>query len=175
MVVRVGVNRYFKHIYFKEVCEIGWHVSRVVDNITYTALPVVHFSKRTLFDSNETLWAGFSIKSAAGKKVFFCEAEYSPVYKQTGEKYGPFDIALIATGAYQPRKIMRGYHCAPEDCVQIGLDIQAKTLVPVHWGSVILSTEPFMEPGPLFKKEAMKKGVSESNIWLMKIGETRTF
>lgn len=175
MIVPLGLGRYFKHIRFKAVIELDWHESKIINNITYTALPAVHFSKRTLFDTNETLWAGFSIKSSTGKKVFFCEAEYGSIYKQIGKKYGPFDIALIATGAYWPRKVMQGYHCTPEKCVQIALDLQAKILVPIHWGTVILGTEPFTEPGPLFKEEALKKGVSADKVWLMKIGETRTF
>lgn len=175
VVVPLGVSRYFEHIKFKEVIELDWYESKTINNIIYTALPVVHYSKRTLFDKNETLWAGFSIESSKGKKIFFCEGEYGQIYNQIGEKYGPFDLAMIATGAYLPRKVMKGLHCTPEKCVQIGVDIRAKSLVPVHWGTVRLSTEDFMEPGPLFREEALKKGISEERIWIMKIGETRYF
>jgi len=175
VVVPLGVSRYFNHIQFKEVIELDWHESTTINNISYTALPVVHYSRRTLSDKNETLWAGFSIKSPTGKKIFFCEGEYGGIYKHIGEKYGPFDVALIASGAYLPREVMKGAHCTPEKCVQIGLDIRAKNLVPVHWGTVRLGTEDFMEPGALFREEALKKGVSDERIWIMKIGETRYF
>ncbi len=55
------------------------------------------------------------------------------------------------------------------------MDIKAKNLIPVHWGTVVLGTENFLEPGPLFKEEALKKGFPDNNVWLMKIGETRNF
>ncbi len=175
VIVPIGVSRYIKKIRFKEVIELDWYESKDVNNILYTALPVVHNSRRGLFDKNETLWAGFSIKSPNGKKVFFCEGEYGEIYKQIGQKYGPFDIALITAGAYMPRKYMQGSHCIPENCVQIALDIRAENIAPVHWGTVIISTEGFMEPGYRVREEAIKKGVREENIWIMKIGETRRF
>ena len=123
----------------------------------------------------KTLWAGYSIKGPTKKKIFFCEGEYGEVYKSIGQKYGPFDVALIAAGAYEPKKVMKGHHTSPENSVNIALDIKAHNLVPVHWGTTQLSTEPFMEPGKRFKEEALKKGIREKNIWIMKIGETRYF
>lgn len=175
VLVPLRVGRYFKHINFKKVIELDWYESTSLNNIKYTALPVVHFSRRGTSDRDETLWAGFAIESSKGKKLFFCEAEYGEVYKQIGEKYGPFDVAMLATGAYLPRSVMQGYHCVPEDCVQIGLDMGAKNLVPVHWGTIKLAWEDIMESGHLFRKEALKKGIPDERIWLMKIGETRYF
>jgi len=171
----LGVSVHFKHIKFKEVIELDWHKSKIINKIEYRALPVVHTSRRTLFDGNKTLWAGFSIKSSNGKKIFFCEADYGETYKEIGKKYGPFDVALIAAGPYSPRVVHKGFHSVPEKSVQIGLDIRSKNLIPIHWGTVVMGTEKFMEPGPLFKKEALKKGFAEKNIWIMKIGETRSF
>ena len=174
VVVPLGVSRYFEHINFKKVIELDWHQSTKVNNIKYTALPVVHWSTR-MVDRDETLWAAWSIESSSGKKIFLGEGEYGEVYKEIGEEYGPFDVALISTGAYLPRVIMQGNHCIPENCVQIGLDIGAKNLVPIHWGTIALGWDDFFQSGPKFRKEALKKGIIDKNIWLMKIGETRNF
>lgn len=175
IIVPLGVGRYFKHIKFKKVIELDWHQSETIHGINYTALPVVHGSGRTLFDFNQTLWAGWSIESAIGKKVFFTEAEYGEIYKKIGEKYGPFNVAILSTGAYLPRGNMKGIHCIPANCVQIGLDIKAKNLIPIHWGTLDQGGEEFTEPGPLFRKRALEKGVDEKNIWMLKIGETHVF
>lgn len=175
IIVPLGVSRYFKDINFKEVIELDWHQSVSFNGIKYTALPAVHFSRRGAFDRDKSLWAGFAIESSKGKKLFFCEAEYGEVYKQIGKRYGPFDVAMISNGAYLPRSVMQGYHCVPEMGVQIGLDTGAKILVPVHWGTIKLAAENIMESGNLFRQEALKKGIPEERIWLMKIGETRYF
>ena len=130
--------------------------------------------KRTVFDTNKTLWAGFIIKDAT-KSVVFLEGDYGETYKETGELYGPFDVALIASGAYYPRSLMQGSHCIPDVCVQIGLDLRAEKLVPVHWGTIALGWEDLFEPGQRFLESARKQQVDESNIWVMGIGETRFF
>jgi L-ascorbate metabolism protein UlaG (beta-lactamase superfamily) len=59
--------------------------------------------------------------------------------------------------------------------VQIGLDIGAKNLVPIHWGTIALGWDDLFRSGPKFRKEALRKGIADKNIWLMKIGETRDF
>ncbi len=176
ILVPLGVGRYFTHIKFKRVIELDWDQTELVDGINYTALPTVHYSQRTTSDRWETLWAAWSIEGVTGKKLFFTESEYGECFKQIGEKYGPFSVALIATGNYAPRAFNQGVHCVPENCVQIGLDIMAKNLIPVHYATLgSIGAENFLESGELFKKSALEKGVPESNIWMLKIGETREF
>ncbi len=70
---------------------------------------------------------------------------------------------------------MKGSHCALDHCVQAGIDLKAKTLIPIHWGTTTLGTENIYETGREFREEALKKGIAEERIWIMKIGETRTF
>ncbi len=175
VIVPLKVAQYFSHIPFKEVIELDWYDTFEHDAFKFTALPVVHWSKRTLFDTNKTLWAGFSIESPQGKKVFYGEGDYGEVYRDVGEKMGGFDLALIANGAYLPRGVMQGSHCVPDMCVEMGLDLQAKNLVPLHWGTVSLGAEPMFEPGALFAKAAPEKGVDSRHVWIMRIGETRPF
>lgn len=153
VVIPIGVSRYIKTIPFKKVIELDWHESVTVNSIEYRALPVVHYSRRSISDGNKTLWAGFLIKGSTGKKIFFGEGEYGDIYKSIGQTYGPFDAALIAAGAYKPEKVMRGSHCSPENCVNIGIDIKTRIFIPVHWGTTQLSTEPFMDPGKRFGKK----------------------
>lgn len=167
---------YIDHIPFKEVIELDWYQSTVKQKIKFTALPSVHFSARGLTDHNETLWASFAIQGLESKKkLFYFEGDYGEIYKEIGEKFGPFDVALIATGAYTPRPIMIGAHCTPAGCVQAGIDVKANILVPMHWGTVVLGTENIYETGKEFQTEAIKKGIPKDNVWILKIGETRVF
>jgi N-acyl-phosphatidylethanolamine-hydrolysing phospholipase D len=176
VIVPLNVSQYIKHIPFKKVVELDWHESTEESNIKFTALPIVHFSRRGLFDTNETLWAGFAIQGEQSKKkVFFFEGDYGTIYRKIGDEYGPFDVALIASGAYEPRSMMIGAHCEPTTCVQAGIDVGARILVPLHWGTMVLGSENIYDTGKLFKKAAIKKGKENKDIWVLKIGETREF
>ena len=176
LIMPLRMAAYVEHIPFKEVIELAWHDSVEIHGIEVTALPVVHFSARGITDKNETLWAGFSLKGQrSGGSLFYFEGDYGEVYRRIGQEYGPFDLALIAAGAYEPREVMAGAHCALENCVQAGIDLRANILVPVHWGTTVLGTENIFETGEEFRAEALAKGIPDERIWLMKIGETRTF
>jgi L-ascorbate metabolism protein UlaG (beta-lactamase superfamily) len=176
LIVPLEVGQYVKHIPFRKVIELDWYQSFTDQHIAYTALPVVHFSARSLTDTNETLWAGFSIHSTrSNKKLFFFEGDYGEIYKKISRQYGPFDIAMIAAGAYRPRSLMAGSHCSPDTCVQAGLDLRSKVLIPLHWGTTVLGSENIYKTGAFFREEALKQGIPDENIWVMKIGETRTF
>ena len=62
LIMPLRMGAYVEHIPFKEVIELAWDETVVRLGIEVTALPVVHFSARGLFDRNETLWAGFALK-----------------------------------------------------------------------------------------------------------------
>ncbi len=173
-VVPLGLGKYFRERGYRHVVELDWHDKTEVDGLTITAMPVIHWSKRSLFSSNKTLWSAFAIESAAGRRVYVGgDAEYGPVYKALADRYGGFDLALLSIGAYLPRRVMHGSHCLPETCLQLGLDLDAHAMAGLHWGTVKLSDEPLSEPPARFLQAAKAAGVAKERIWIMKIGETR--
>jgi len=136
-------------------------VSDVVD--------VVHMSRRGLLDMNKTLWCGFAIE-CAGRRIYFAgDTAYGAVFREVGERCGPFDVGLVPIGAYQPRILMSAVHTTPEEAVQIGADIRAQQLIGMHWGTIRLTTEPMLEP-----KERFLAVDSLLPRRVMKIGETLT-
>lgn len=158
---------------FKRVYELDWYDRISFAGIEYTALPAIHFSRRSLWDENKTLWASFSIRTPLHHLYFSGDTAYGKVFDEIGARMGPFDLALIGIGAYEPRRIMRPVHAAPEEAVQIGLDIRASTLVAMHWGTIVLSTEPPFLPPERFKNAGIDAGIPEDKLWVLKIGETR--
>lgn len=158
---------------FKEVIELDWYEGVQLKEIQYTALPSIHFHRRHLFDGNRRLWASYSIKTP-NKHIFFSgDSAYGKVFSQIGARMGPFDMGLVNIGGYAPRRIKRAAHAAPEEAVQIGIDIGANTLIATHWGTIRLSTEPPFEPPERFRAAGVEAGLPEENLWVMKIGETR--
>jgi len=171
--VPLGLGRFFRRRGYINVHELDWYDDLQLDGLQVTALPAVHWSKRTPFDRNRTLWASFAIKSRAHRLWFAGDTGYGPVFGDMGRDYGPFDLAMVPIGAYAPRSIMGRHHATPEEAVKIGRDMRADRLVAMHWGTVVLTDEHPFEPPGRFRAAADQAGLRPDQAWLMRIGETR--
>ena len=176
VIVPLKLAKYFTNNKFNDVEEIDWYQETQINNdIKITLLPAVHWSKRTLTDTNKTLWGSFLIEYK-GKKIFFaCDTGYGNIYKELGNKYGPIDITFINIGAYDFRPMFEKsvYHTNPEEALNIGKDLNSKKLIGMHWGTVVLSLEPIMEPPVRFKNSAEKYGYQKKDAMIFKIGEVK--
>ena len=174
-VVPLGLRGYVEGRGFGAVHEVDWHDRVEVDGLTVTALPAIHFSKRTPFDANATLWTGYAIEAGgSGRRVWFAgDTAYGPEFERLGRRYPPFDLALVPIGAYEPRELMRAAHATPEEAVRLGRDLGARRLVGMHWGTIQLTDEPPFEPPGRFRAAAAAAGYAEDDAWVLRIGETR--
>lgn len=146
VVVPLGVGRYIGDLGFAHIEELDWSHRFEVPDLRVHAVPAVHFSKRTLFDRNQTLWSGFLIEGG-GRRIYFAgDTAYGPVFPEIGKDLGRVDMALLPIGAYEPRELMRGSHVTPEEAVRIGRDVGADRVVAMHWGTIRLTDEPPFEP-----------------------------
>ena len=160
---------------FSEVIELDWWRDWQLGELAVTCLPAVHFSGRGLGDRNRTLWASFAFASPTRKLWFGGDSAPGDVFREIGERAGPFDLALVGIGAYTPRAIMQASHATPEEAIGIARDIGAKAAVGMHWGSIMLTPEdPFEAPGR-FKRAALEQQYGEANAWVMQVGEVRGF
>ena len=124
---------------FNRVVELDWYQSIKLDKLEIQALPTIHNSNRGLFDNNQALWAGYALKGG-GKSVYFAgDTGYGPVFKEIGRKVGPFDLALVPIGAYNPRHLMQEMHVNPLEALKIAADVGAKRAVGMHWGTIRLT------------------------------------
>ena len=171
------LSKYFKR--FKDVNELDWYDEiQVNKDIKVTLLPAVHWSKRSLWDTNKTLWGNFLIEYKGKKILFASDTGYGYIYKELGNKYGPIDVTFINIGAYNfypmmPVKDKSIFHTNPEEALQIGKDLNSKKVVGMHWGTVVLSLEPIMEPPKRFKDSAKDFGYSKDDAIIFKIGELK--
>ncbi len=172
--VPLGMKRFFTERDYKHVEEWDWNERRAFGSLQFTALPTVHHSGRSIGDKDEVLWCSWAITSPGARLYFIGDSGYSPtIFKKIGEQHGPFDAALVTIGAYETRQGSPITHLYPYEAIQVGLELNAKAIVGMHWGSLELSDEPHFEPPVRFKKAAKKAGISEDRAWVMKIGETR--
>jgi len=128
----------------EKIIEFDWWDSHeVTAGITLTAAPARHFSGRT-FKRNKTLWSSFVVKTAEHSIFIGADSGYSDHFKMIGEKYGPFDLAILECGQYNT--MWHDIHMMPEETAQASIDLEAKVLMPVHWGKFSISLHPWDEP-----------------------------
>ena len=167
------LGKYFTKHHFKNVQELDWYQEVKFNDLKITFLPAVHWSKRSLTDTNKTLWGSFLIEYA-GKKIFFaCDTGYGNIYKKIGKEFGPIDLTMINIGAYDFRPMFEKsiYHTSPEEALQAAQDLKSKKVLGTHWGTFVLSLEPIMEPPKRFKDNAEKFGFKRDDALIFKIGE----
>jgi L-ascorbate metabolism protein UlaG (beta-lactamase superfamily) len=172
VLVPLKLGKYFKN--YKDVNEMDWYDEiKINDHLKITFLPAVHWSKRSLTDTNKTLWGNFLIEYKDKKILFACDTGYGNIYKEIGEKYGPIDITMINIGAYDFRPMFDKsiYHTTPEEALNVAKDLKSKKVLGMHWGTFVLSLEPIMEPPIRFKENADKYGFKKEDVITFKIGE----
>ena len=172
VLVPLKLGKYFKN--YKDVNEMDWYDEiKINDHLKITFLPAVHWSKRSLTDTNKTLWGNFLIQYKDKKILFACDTGYGNIYKEIGEKYGSIDITMINIGAYDFRPMFDKsiYHTTPEEALNVAKDLKSKKVLGMHWGTFVLSLEPIMEPPIRFKENADKFGFKKEDAITFKIGE----
>jgi N-acyl-phosphatidylethanolamine-hydrolysing phospholipase D len=172
--VPLGMKEWFADIGIKEkVVELDWWQSYEVGEWKYHAVPVQHWSRRGLLDTNEVLWCGWVVEAPEKRFFFAGDTGYSNDFKDIGRRFPQMDLSLIPIGAYAPRWFMKDMHCNPEEAVQIHLDVNSQKSIGMHWGTFLdLTDEPLEEP-PLKLAKALKdKGIDKNKFITMKHGET---
>lgn len=141
-----------------KVRQMDWWQSTSVAGVKLVATPSQHFSGRGLFDGDKTLWASWVIEAPDLKVFFSGDSGYFDGFRQIGEQYGPFDVTLLETGAYDAQ--WPDVHMQPEQTMQAHLDLKGKWLLPVHNGTFDLGLHVWHEPFDRIVALADKRGVA---------------
>ena len=128
------------------VYNFSWWESFDVLGFKFTFTPVQHWSKRSLFDRNKSLWGGWFIDHQDYSFYHAGDTGYSNDFIETKLKLGSPKYAFIPIGAYDPEWFMAESHVNPEDAVQIMLDLEAEKGFGMHWATFTLTDEDTIEP-----------------------------
>jgi N-acyl-phosphatidylethanolamine-hydrolysing phospholipase D len=173
--VPLGLAAWFRDLGLDRVTELDWWQSASLGPLQALSVPVQHFSQRTPFNRNQSLWCGWVLETPAGRIFFAGDTGYSPEFREIGARCGPMRLALIPVGGYQPRWFMGAMHVNPPEAVRIHLDLQSRQSVGMHWGTFKLTDEPLGEPPRYLGQALQQAGLPPEKFTVMSIGETRTF
>jgi len=174
-IVPMGMKKWFESCGITNVVELSWSEQVVTSSgLTVVSAPCQHWSRRGVRDVCKALWCSFVVLGS--KRVYFSgDTAYCPAFKETGEEFGPFDLACIPIGAYEPRDFMCVQHVDPEEAVQMHIDLKSKHSVGMHWGTFILTDEPVLEPPQKMAEARRAKGLPDDAFIVLYIGETKEF
>ena len=155
--------------------ELDWGDTRAHAGVTVHCLPAQHWSQRGLSDRDEALWSSWAVTGPRRRFYFAGDTGYFDGFGGIAEALGPFDLAAVPIGAYQPTAMMKQTHMNPEEAVRAAVDLTARTAVAIHFGTFDLSDEPLDEPPRRFREAAADTVIGKDGAWVLEIGETRGF
>jgi L-ascorbate metabolism protein UlaG (beta-lactamase superfamily) len=141
--------------------------------VRFICVPAQHFSQRTIWDGNKRLWASWAVVARNRRLYFGGDTGYFSGFREAAQRLGPFDLAALPIGAYLPPEMMKLVHTTPEEAVQAFVDVNARVLLGIHWGTFDLADEPPGEPPGRMLAEIHRRGINADRAWILKIGETR--
>jgi L-ascorbate metabolism protein UlaG (beta-lactamase superfamily) len=150
-----------------------WQQHSPRPGLNVTATPAQHFAARGINDRMETLWGGFVLQAPAGRVYFAGDSGYFNGFTAIGEKLGPFDLALLPIGSYEPRWFMEPVHCNPGESIRIHREVRARRSLAMHFGCFPLADDSFEQPSTEFLAARQAAGLSADDFALPEVGATQ--
>ncbi len=89
--------------------------------------PIHHWSSRWGTDRNRALWSGFTVRLPGGNLFFAGDTGYGDGrWAEAAAKHGPYRLAILPVGAYEPRDVMQANHLDPDEAVRVFETLQAE-------------------------------------------------
>jgi len=131
------------------------------DAVAVTLVPTYHWSARGAFDRRMALWCSYVVETRETKIFHVGDTGYhdGSLYEVLGAEHGPFRLAVLPIGAYEPRWFMGDNHMNPEEAVKVMLALKAEQALGHHWGTFQLTDEGVERP-----PEALKQALDQAGL-----------
>ncbi|HEY4961399.1 MAG TPA: MBL fold metallo-hydrolase [Terriglobales bacterium] len=171
--VPTGLSGWFRKRGINSCQDLGWWESgSISEQIAIHSVPAQHASGRGPFDRDKTLWCGWVLQSSERSIYFAGDTGYSPSFREIGQKFGGFDLAMVPIGGYEPRWLMQPMHLNPAEAVQAHIDIGSSLSVACHWGTFRMTDEPLNEPPEVLARELSARNIDPEDFRVLRVGET---
>lgn len=144
--VPLGLKAWLRRQGITRIVELDWWQAWTHGGLVYTAVPAQHWSMRTPWDRNRSLWCGWTIESSHFRAWFCGDSGYHPFLHDVKDRLGPINFAAIPIGAYAPRWFMAANHMDPSDAVTLWQSLDRPLAIPIHWGVFELADESLDAP-----------------------------
>ena len=153
--------------------DLDWNDSVDIGDTRITFVECRHRSGRGIGDQMKTLWGSFVMETPAGNIYFAGDTGYSPHFRAQGETYGPFALAILPIGAYEPRWFMKDIHLNPEEAVMAHEDLGSEFSVSMHFGVFQLTYEAIDQPAIDLAVALRNREIDAARFWVPEPGESR--
>ena len=146
------------------------------ENVAVRLAPMRHWSARSLTDRNRALWAAFILTTPAGRIYHVGDSGYGDgqQFRAARDAHGPFRLAVLPIGAYEPRWFMRHHHMDPQDAVAAFVDTAARLALAHHHGTFQLTNEAIDAPAHELAQAREAAGIAPERFRLLRPGEVWT-
>jgi L-ascorbate metabolism protein UlaG (beta-lactamase superfamily) len=169
----LGNSGLFEELGVSNYEDLKWGQGHTLQNVEFIFTECRHRSGRGLTDQMKTLWGSFVIRTPEGNIYFAGDTGYGPHLKKTGDDYGPFRLAMIPIGAYEPRWFMADIHLDPAEAVKAHQDLRSEQSLGIHYGTFQLTYEGVDKPLAELDAAASAAGLVRDEFWTLEVGETR--
>lgn len=195
LIVPEGLKRKLVRKGFSRCEEMSWWEQKEIGGVKLTFVPTQHWTRRTPFDTNSSHWGGFVFEPAEQAKgretktrgthserdiladnrdpvlYFAGDSGYFDGFKEIGSRFN-IDVAMLPIGAYEPEWFMYPQHTTPEEAAQAFLDLKAKLMIPMHYGTFRLADDTAREALDRLEQDRVRRGIPEEQVHVMIHGET---
>jgi L-ascorbate metabolism protein UlaG (beta-lactamase superfamily) len=169
--VPLGLAQWFRRRGAKQVFELDWWQTVVFQGMTFTAVPAQHWSMRTPWNRNQSLWCGWVMEGQHRRFWFSGDTGYSPELLAIPERLGKIDAAALPAGAYAPRWFMSAHHMDPQSSVALWQQLGKPLAFPIHWGVFELADESLDEPVNELSLALKSNDPGNERFRIIKIGQ----
>lgn len=172
-VAGLGNKKFLEKEGLRRVIELDWwERTSLPGGKAVHYVPAQHFSGRTPWNIDRSLWGGFVIESSQGGIYFAGDTGFGKFFEQIHEKFPDIRLALLPVGAYEPRWFMSPIHISPEEAVRVHLLLKPSLSIGIHLGTFRLADEGIDAPSTQLDKALREQGVVPEEFIILDPGKT---
>jgi L-ascorbate metabolism protein UlaG (beta-lactamase superfamily) len=170
----LGLAGWLRRRGIERVHELDWWQCREHGPLEIHCTPAQHWSARSPFDRNRTLWCGWMLRTAGFSFYFAGDTGYTPRLQDIAARLGSPDLAALPIGAYLPRWFMRPQHVDPPEAVRLHEELRVRRSLAVHWGTFELADDRLDEPVLALEHALAERGLSAEDFSVLRQGDRLT-
>jgi L-ascorbate metabolism protein UlaG (beta-lactamase superfamily) len=173
----LGNGRRLRKLGIERLTEMDWWQEAGLPNgARLVCVPAQHFSGRTPFDRDTTLWCGFVLvpppgSANSGAIYFAADTGFGPHFEMIAKKFSNLRLSILPIGAFRPEWFMGEVHCSPHEAVKAHKVLGTRLSVASHFGTFPLADDGEEEPLQRLAEALQEEGLTSKDFRVLNFGE----